>query len=68
MTLNEDECAAAGIDPKKIASIARRIERAAVEDHLVAIVLPSAGMLRELGAVGPSGRRSTRSPDGKNLG
>jgi hypothetical protein len=54
MTLNEDECAAAGIDPKKIASIARRIERAAVEARALGVQV-----------FGGSGSASLRFDDGE---
>lgn len=37
--INENECAAAGLDPKKIASIARRLERAAVEAQELGITI-----------------------------
>ena len=37
--INEDECEAAGVDPKKVASIARRIERAALEAYELGICI-----------------------------
>lgn len=54
MILNEDECAAAGVDPKKVASIARRIERAAVEARALGIQI-----------FGGSGSGSLRFDDGQ---
>ena len=50
MVVNEDECNAYGVDPKRVASIARRIERAAKEAQSMGIQVfgGSNGTLRGL--------------------
>jgi hypothetical protein len=51
MIVNEAECLAAGIDPRRVGSIARRIERAALEAQALGVQIfgGSDGSLRYYG-------------------
>lgn len=55
MFVNEDRCVVAGLDPKKVASIARRISKAALEAKAMGLTVfggSGSGTLRHWGEHG----------------